>query len=357
MPIISTVTLEDLPAPPVDKTGWPWTEQTEPLPERMPNDSEYPRISIVTPSYNQGEFIEETIRSVLLQGYPNLEYIIIDGGSTDNSVEVIKKYEPWLTYWVSQPDRGQTDAIQQGFSRITGVVWNWLNSDDLLEPNALQRIASAYQNNSSATIYAGELTVFGEGFSSYLHPKCFQNLSELVCVWERWSTPQAAMYLSTSACHQVNGLNILLNFAMDYDLYLRLARIPDFNVQNINENIVCFRLHSLCKTSNQSLACKEEILRIFDDFAGKNPLLLPQGWQKSRKKSAYHFALDSTKNRETGELSLFNFLYLSTTYISIVWNYRFFWSLLFSYFFPTKSIKDRIKLLITFSKSTLVLIR
>jgi glycosyltransferase involved in cell wall biosynthesis len=347
MPIISTVTLEDLPAPPVDKTGWPWTEQTEPLPKRMPDGSEYPRISIVTPSYNQGEFIEETIRSVLLQGYPNLEYIIIDGGSTDNSVEVIKKYEPWLTYWVSQPDRGQTDAIQQGFNRITGVVWNWLNSDDLLEPNALQRIANAYHSNNSATVYAGELTVFGEGFS-YLHPKCFQDLSELACVWERWSTPQAAMYLSSNACHQVNGLNILLNFAMDYDLYLRLALLPNFNVQTINESIVRFRLHSLCKTSNQSLACKGEILKIFDDFAKKHPLLLPQGWQKSRRKSAYHFALDSARNRETGELLFFDLLYFSTKYISIAWNYRFFWSLMFSYFLPTKTIKSRIKALISF---------
>ena len=140
MSINTTLTLKDLPLPPPEKLEWPWTEQSEPLSERIPDNSEWPRISIVTPSYNQGQFIEETIRSVLLQGYPNLEYIIIDGGSTDNSVEIIRKYEPWLTYWVSQPDKGQTDAIQKGFNLSTGVVWNWLNSDDLLEPNALQQM-------------------------------------------------------------------------------------------------------------------------------------------------------------------------------------------------------------------------
>src|SRR5437763_87805 len=114
--------LKDLPPPPAGKTGWPWTEESEQLPDRMEDGREWPRISIVTCSYNQGCFIEETIRSVLLQGYPNLEYIIIDGESKDESVEIIRKYGSWLTYWESSPDKGQSNKINNGMKRASGDI-------------------------------------------------------------------------------------------------------------------------------------------------------------------------------------------------------------------------------------------
>ena len=109
----------------------------------MPDGRSWPKISIVTPSYNQGEFLEETIRAVLLQNYPNLEYFIMDGGSTDNSVEIIKTYKPWLTYWVSEKDKGQADAINKGFERVTGDILAWLNSDDTYEPDILKDMEKA----------------------------------------------------------------------------------------------------------------------------------------------------------------------------------------------------------------------
>lgn len=148
-------TLSGLQSPPPGKTGWPWTEQTPRLPDTMPNGEPWPRVSIVTPSYNQAEYLEETIRSVLLQGYPNLEYIIIDGGSTDGSVDIIRKYEPWLAYWVSEPDRGQGHAINKGFQRTTGEIMAYLNSDDIYYPNALGLVASRIvQSNSDILIGA-----------------------------------------------------------------------------------------------------------------------------------------------------------------------------------------------------------
>ena len=136
-------TFADLPPPPEGKNGWPWTVETPPLPPTRSDGSAWPRISIVTPSYNQGQFIEETIRSVLLQGYPDLEYIIMDGGSTDGAVDIIRKYERWLIHWQSSPDGGQSAAINEGLRYASGSWGNWLNSDDLLTDGALAQIATA----------------------------------------------------------------------------------------------------------------------------------------------------------------------------------------------------------------------
>ncbi|HVQ64636.1 MAG TPA: glycosyltransferase, partial [Terriglobia bacterium] len=114
--------LDELPPPPAGRTGWPWTEETTLSIRTSAKDLTLPRITIVTPSYNQGSFLEETIRSVLLQGYPDLEYVVIDGGSTDQSVSIIRKYEQWLTHWASEKDRGQGDALCKGLRLATGEV-------------------------------------------------------------------------------------------------------------------------------------------------------------------------------------------------------------------------------------------
>ena len=130
--------------------GWPSVKPSTSQQELERLDP--PRISIVTPSYNQGAFIEETIHSVLLQNYPNLEYIVMDAGSTDNTVEVIRRYADRITYWESEKDRGQSHAINKGIARSTGQIFNWINSDDLLMPGALWSVAQAWMKKPGCII-------------------------------------------------------------------------------------------------------------------------------------------------------------------------------------------------------------
>jgi glycosyltransferase involved in cell wall biosynthesis len=328
MPISPTaLTIKDLPPPPPGKLGWPWTEQSQPLSDHMPDGSEWPRISIVTPSYNYGQFLEETIRSVLLQGYPNLEYIIMDGGSKDNSVEIIRKYEPWLQYWVSEPDNGQTAAIQKGFSKSTGVVWNWLNSDDILEKNALQKVADAFRDNPQATLFFGELIFFDEQ-KQFIEKTFFKSFSELVCLWETWSCIQPAIFMSSSACQEANGFDASLNYVMDYYLYTQLALLPGFSVCQLNTPIARFRMHSLSKTGSKQFPTHHEVLTVFDNLAEKYPSLLPKGWQKSRSRFTYHVALASVIDSAEDGVSLYSFVKTSLPFLPTIWNYRFFWSVL-----------------------------
>lgn len=152
---VRLVTLQDLPDPPAGKVGWPWTEASTTPPSTPPGEGSWPRISIITPSYNQGRYIEETIRSVLLQGYPDLEYFIIDGGSTDETVDIIRKYGKWLAGWVSESDDGQSEAINKGFARSSGEIVNWLCSDDLFTKGALQEVAKRFAENPDIDVLAG----------------------------------------------------------------------------------------------------------------------------------------------------------------------------------------------------------
>src|SRR5215470_2932653 len=179
--------LNDLPEPPPGKKGWPWTEESNPLPSDPKSlGREWPRVTVVTPSFNQGRFIEETIRSVLLQGYSDLEYIVIDGGSTDQTVEIIKKYSPWFKYWVSKPDAGQSDAINRGLKIGSGEFAAWINSDDMLCKDALteQALRAGFD---SETVYVGDcLYVDEKGKFISVHRGKVVSLEDLLRVGTVW---------------------------------------------------------------------------------------------------------------------------------------------------------------------------
>ncbi|PZO38690.1 MAG: hypothetical protein DCF19_15930 [Pseudanabaena frigida] len=147
--------LKELPSP-KDRTGWPWTVETK---INFGESFLAPKISIVMPSYNQGKYVEETIRSVLLQNYPNLEFIVCDGGSTDNTIEILEKYSPWLSFWQSKKDRGQGHAINLGFSLASGDYFGWINSDDFYSPNCLYKVAKQFVEVNKDFIYGDSLTL------------------------------------------------------------------------------------------------------------------------------------------------------------------------------------------------------
>jgi glycosyltransferase involved in cell wall biosynthesis len=242
---------------------WPWKIPDEVSDYNAGENYAWPRITIVTPSYNQGEFIEETIRSVLLQGYPNLEYIIMDGGSTDESVEIIKKYEPWLANWVSEKDRGQSHAINKGWQRSTGELVAWLNSDDYLAYGTLQRVARVYcqhQNSPIGLIYGqanvinpqGDLLFpIGEPFDLAY---CLKNLIDPM--------PQPSVFITKKCLDEVGLLDESLHYAMDLDLFIRIAlTYPPFF---INETWSYVRYTPETKTSRNPMGFVKDQFKLLD---------------------------------------------------------------------------------------------
>lgn len=261
MPVVSkALTLPDLPPPPPGKTGWPWTEQTEPLPEQMSDGSEWPRISIVTPSYNQGQFIEETIRSVLLQGYPHLEYIIIDGGSTDKTVEIIKKYEQYLAHWVSESDRGQSHALNKGFCKATGDLVGWQNSDDYYYPEALLHTAKLFTRSERLDIIYGNtfnVDEFGNIIRAY--PVTSFNMLNMIPYLNMCNQ---SMFFKKRVFEDGCFINETFKHAMDQEFLIRLA-LRGYRFHFEPQITGFYRIHQNSKGSNQYDIFSRECLDIY----------------------------------------------------------------------------------------------
>ncbi|WP_016953302.1 glycosyltransferase family 2 protein [Anabaena sp. PCC 7108] len=257
--------LTELPPPISNQLGLDWDEKEYSLSAQRFSLAELPRISIITPSYNQGHFIEQTIRSILLQGYTNLEYIIIDGGSTDNTVEIIKQYEPWISYWVSEPDNGQTHAINKGITKATGEIIAYLNSDDYYLPGTLFKVAEHFRQFPNTDLLHGicryvneEGEKIGEQFAN------IQTLAEILDLWDVWwkkrQFVQPEVFWTRRITEKVGCFKEDLNYVMDYEYWCRILQ-ENGVVGKINSELSCFRFTSNQK-SNQSQKVANELLEL-----------------------------------------------------------------------------------------------
>ena len=282
----------------------------------------YPKISIVTPSYNQGNFLEETILSVLEQKYPNLEYIIIDGGSSDNSVDIIRKYEKHLSYWVSEKDNGQSHAINKGLLKVTGEVVNWLCSDDYYESGALHKIAEAFGDNNDIHVVSGEdsgCLMMRLSFEEYHNGTTLNNILYKTLVTSYIQQPST--FFRTQYLIEA-GLNDLMHWHMDHDIWVKyLFKHGQKHFKRIDDLIAHYRLHSASKSELQSLTSldkdnkftieRNSIMYSIAENANLKDKLAPIRYLTNKLVEGYNIGIELIDNKILAEQVVNYYLYLN----------------------------------------------
>ncbi len=229
----------------------------------MPDSQDWPRISVIAPSYNQAQYLEETIRSVLEQNYPNLEYIIIDGGSTDGSVDIIRKYEKHLAYWVSEPDRGQSHAINKGFAHATGEILAWINSDDYYLAGAFFAAAQSMRSLEADFIYGSclHLVEYGPSPLSFGTPR-LRKCDDLTI--EDY-IQQPSTFWRRQVWEKCGPLSENLRYAFDWEFFIKVQKA--FTLTPVDAMFSVYRIHEAHKTGTGGDSRNSEILRITSRYS------------------------------------------------------------------------------------------
>ena len=249
--------IKDLPTPPAGKTGWPWDEESTPDSPRAGN---LPRVTIVTPSYNQAEFLEETLRSVLLQNYPNLEYIVMDGGSKDGSVDIIRKYEKHLSYWTSEKDGGASDAIARGFTRATGSILAYLNSDDPYLPGAISSVVRFFQERPQCNVVFGN-TYWTDPMGNVVAKRRQTPFWPASYLYGGSDMQQPSTFWRRELYVKAGGMDAGYLTAFDTDLFYRfIACKAEF--RHVKRFLSCFRIHPESKSSTLMDRRTQELAKI-----------------------------------------------------------------------------------------------
>jgi glycosyltransferase involved in cell wall biosynthesis len=245
-----------------DLVGWPWKPSQATDPDFLQSElgESAPQVLIVTPSYNQGPFIEQTIRSVLLQGYPNLTYRIIDGGSTDETRQIIDRYRPWIDQVIIEPDEGQSDAICKGIGDRKTGWFNWINSDDWLSPQTLHHLSNAITQNLDSRLHrliAMNIQVTGDG-QPYLMRNTNLNAKSML-LDEDYSFAQPGLWFDLQRLHRCGGIDRNLHYGFDWDLVVRYLS-EGTEVTYLDRIGAHFRVHGESKTcvENQKTAAENK---------------------------------------------------------------------------------------------------
>jgi glycosyltransferase involved in cell wall biosynthesis len=254
-------------------------------------------VSVVTPSFNQAEYLEETIKSVLAQQHRPLEHIVVDGGSSDHSVAIIRRYSERLAWWVSEPDAGQADAINKGLMHASGDVLTYLNSDDYYLPGAITKVVAAFANNPAVGVVYGQaawVTEFGRrvrGTRTYLRSNnMLDNL---------FGIPQPAAFFHRHVLERIGLFDASLHFALDADFFLRA--LGSFEAVVLDDELACMRLHGQSKSVAQGLGFVPEVVRTTEKVIA-DPAAYPR------------YKVDPVSLRLTAEIVASRFLYMNGRY-------------------------------------------